>query len=409
MQKATRALGKIKKHVALIHCSSDLGLLPRKIANILLHNAISYGKPAMQYEIALKDLISNSNYDSNDYKYLKLSLLKLIKTPLELNLFHENFNNEIEWMATTLLSYASIKTDGVLNYGYSPVIHDLIFFPEKYALIDLDAFMELKSQYSVILYENCYRYINIGKTPHWGLEDFRKLMGLEEHEYKEYKDLNKRIIQHAINELHSKTNLNITPTTIRHGRKIAKIAFQIEDKGIKLFKPAINNKLKELFKFNKREIDNLSAKHSNDEINDAIQYVLGHQSYINGQINDPKSYLKAAIKNKYKQDAENSKTNLIASSGQVTFTKSKPRYILNSNMESELLVYLKSNWQKLINTREEELFKSHLKSVEKTELYSTNGLLNDDAIRIYINVFAANITDMLPKEYLVEQNEKVFS
>lgn len=54
--------------------------------------------------------------------------------------------------------------------------------------------MELKSQYSAILYENCYRYISLGQTPHWVVDDFRKLMGLEEHEYKEYKDLNKRAL-----------------------------------------------------------------------------------------------------------------------------------------------------------------------------------------------------------------------
>lgn len=407
MQKATRTLGKIKKHVALIHCSSDLGLLQRKIANILLHNAISYGQRSDKYEISLKSLITSSNYDSNDYKYLKLSLLKLIKTPLELNIFHETFDDEIEWMATTLLSYATIKRDGILSYGYSPVIQDLIFFPEKYALIDLDAFMELKSQYSAILYENCYRYISLGQTPHWGIDDFRRLMGLEEHEYKEYKDLNKRIIHHAINELNSKTNLNIIPKTIKHGRRIAKIGFQIEDKGRKVFKSTINDKLRELFKFNKREIDILSSKHSNDEISDAIQYVLNHESYTNGHINDPKSYLKAAIKNKYSKSIDN--IHVVQSAGQTSTSSTIRRRVINSYMELELLSYLKSHWHEIIQDQEEALFKSHLKSLGKSDLYTNNGLLNDDVIKIYIDVFAANITDILPDKFLVEQNEKVFS
>lgn len=87
MQKATRTLGKIKKHVALIHCSSDLGLLQRKIANILLHNAISYGQRSDKYEISLKSLITNSNYDSNDYKYLKTITFKIDKNSYRVNLF----------------------------------------------------------------------------------------------------------------------------------------------------------------------------------------------------------------------------------------------------------------------------------------------------------------------------------
>ena len=409
MQKATRTLGKIKKHVALIHCSSDLGLLQRKIANILLHNAISYGQRSDKYEISLKSLITNSNYDSNDYKYLKLSLLKLIKTPIELNLFHETFNNEIEWMATTLLSYASINRYGVLSYGYSPVIQDLIFFPEKYALIDLDFFMELKSQYSAILYENCYRYISLGQTPHWVVDDFRKLMGLEEHEYKEYKDLNKRIIHHAINELNSKTNLIITPKTIRHGRKIAKIGFKVEDKSRRVFKSTINDKLSEQFKFNKREIDNLSSKYSNDEIDNAIEYVLNHDSYKNGHINDPKAYLKSSLKNKYVKIVDDSNVNLVKPSRQLPTPDGSDRRMINVDKDSELLSYLKSNWQNIIQSQEEALFKSYLKSTRGDDLYLTNGLLNDDALKIYINVFAANITDMLPKEFLVKQNEKICS
>jgi len=406
MQKATRNLGKIKKHVALIHCSSDLGLLPRKIANILLHNAISHGERSDKYEISLKNIITSSNYDSNDYKYLKSSLLKLIKTPLELNLFNETFNDEIEWMATTLLSYASIKRDGILSYGYSPVIQDLIFFPEKYALIDLDSFMALKSQYSAVLYENCYRYISLGQTPHWSVDDFRKLMGLEEHEYKEYKDLNKRIILHAINELNSKTNLTILPKTIRHGRKIAKIGFKIEDKSRKLFKPTINDKLSEQFKFNKREIDNLSSKYSNDEINDAIQYVLNHDSYKNGHVNDVKAYLKSALKNNYSKRADNIK---LDNPPQASIPSSARRHVINPDMEDELLSYLKSNWHAIIQDQEEALFKSYLKNLGKSDLYAGNGRLNIDAIKTYIDVFAANITDILPDKFLVEQHEKIFS
>jgi len=409
MQKATRALGKIKKHVALIHCSSDLGLLQRKIANILLHNAISYGKKSEQYEISLKSLITNSNYVSNDYKYLKLSLLKLIKTPLELNLFQESFNKEIEWAATTLLSYASIKRDGILTYGYSPVIQDLIFFPEKYALIDLDSFMELKSQYSAVLYENCYRYISLGQTPHWKLDDFRKLMGLEEHEYKEYKDLNKRIIHHAINELNSKTNLSIMPKTIRHGRRIAKIGFQIEDKGKKVFKSNINDKLRDIFKFNKREIDILSSKYSHDEVGDAMQYILSHESYINRHINDPKSYLKATLKNKYNKKTDNQ--NIILTKKNMSTPTTTGRYIINPDMEIELLYYLKSNWHDIIHDGEESLFKTHLKHISagKTELYMLDGSLNDDAIRVYINAFVLNISDKLPDKFLVRKNEKIFT
>ncbi len=405
MHKATRSLGKIKKHVALIHSSGDLGLLQRKIANILLQNAISYMEPSVEYEIPLKNLVANIHYTSNDYKHLKLALLKLVKTHLELNIFDEGFNENMDWVATTLLSFAIIKSNGVLYYGYSPIIEKLMFYPERYALIDLDVFMQLKSQYSAIIYENCYRFINLGQTPGWTIEEFRKLMCLEDDQYLEFKDLNKRVITHAIDEINSKSSLKLSAKTTRVGRKIAKIFFKIDDSHKRIFKPKINNKLLEVFNFTQREIDTLSNKYADEEIDKAITYVANQSSFKVDSIKDKKSYIRATLKNKYYAQSISSPTPI----ANLMLPTAKDKYVLNKGKEKEFCVFLQSNWKAVVNGQEEELFKSYLKAKGLMNLYVNDGIQHPEIVNSYISTFIANNLDRVPGEYLEKQNEKVFS
>lgn len=57
------------------------------------------------------------------------------------------------------------------------------------------------SKYALCLYEIFIDYQNIGQTPNISVDDFRKLMGIEAHQYREFKRLSLRVIKPAIKEL----------------------------------------------------------------------------------------------------------------------------------------------------------------------------------------------------------------
>ncbi len=59
------------------------------------------------------------------------------------------------------------------------------------------------SKYSLCLYEIFIDYHNIGQTPVISLDDFRKLMGIETHQYTEFKRLSLRVIKPALEELNT--------------------------------------------------------------------------------------------------------------------------------------------------------------------------------------------------------------
>jgi len=137
----------------LVHSGSKLGLLSRKIANVLLFNSIkSKDSSNGIYNIKIGSLAALTNYNSHDYRKLKMALLMLVKTPIEWNIFDEQIEEQIEWGVSGFLASAVVKKQGLLEYSYSPHFLQIILEPRKYALINLEESLQFTSQYSICLY-----------------------------------------------------------------------------------------------------------------------------------------------------------------------------------------------------------------------------------------------------------------
>jgi hypothetical protein len=66
-----------------------------------------------------------------------------------------------------------------------------------------------------------------GETPFISIEDFRKLLGLKENEYKRYKDLSLYVIKKAIKEINEKSDLFVEVKQNKIGRRVTEIKFYI--------------------------------------------------------------------------------------------------------------------------------------------------------------------------------------
>jgi hypothetical protein len=79
-----------------------------------------------------------------------------------------------------------------------------------------------------MLYENCYRYIDIGHTAWWDLDVFRKLMAVDElASYREYKVLKRDLITPAMNEINKLSNIQLELETRRKGRSVVGLRFLV--------------------------------------------------------------------------------------------------------------------------------------------------------------------------------------
>jgi hypothetical protein len=88
---------------------------------------------------------------------------------------------------------------------------------------------QFKSKYSIILYELAEDYKSNRsskvKIPKMELEKFRKLMGIKETQYKDFRNLRIKVIEQAISEINEKTDLIISYEVTKRGRKVTHIDF----------------------------------------------------------------------------------------------------------------------------------------------------------------------------------------
>jgi plasmid replication initiation protein len=216
----------LKKHVSAIHIGAKLSLLQRKLVNALLYNAYDRLLTEKDHTISSALLCEMIGFDSHNTAYLKASLRGLMETVVEFDVLEDD--GKSSWEAMTLLSYARIR-DGVCTYKYEQALAEKLFHPGMYSKINLSVLREMQSAHALVLYENCYRYVDIGHTPWWDVDVFRKLMSVDEMvSYKQFKLLNRAVIQPAMKEVSELSNITLELETSRRGRSVTGLRFLIQ-------------------------------------------------------------------------------------------------------------------------------------------------------------------------------------
>ena len=220
------SVGELKKHVGAIHIRNRLSLLQRKVANVLLLNAYEDLLSKDTHVISVTQLATVAGFDSKDHEVLKKALVGLAETAIEWNLL--DANGKDVWRVSTMLAEAEIH-GGVCRYAYGRMLREKLYNPEVYARINLAIQRKFSSGHALALYENCSRFRAVGNTGWWEVALFRKLMGIEEREYSDFKDLNKRVIKAAVKQINHQSDIQLTVEYKRKSRKIIALRFFIED------------------------------------------------------------------------------------------------------------------------------------------------------------------------------------
>jgi len=308
---------QLNKHVAAIHCSNNIGLLQRKMFNVLLFKAYSKLMEDDFHYISLAELSRMLDYNSKDSAKLKKAFKSLQSTSVEWNIIEEDDNESAGevWCSSTLLASSVIDSKrGFCRYEYSKTLAELLFQPDVYARIDLRIQNKFKSSYGLALYENCVRFRSIKTTGWIAIDTFKKLMGVSEDKYTKFSDFNRRVLVAAIDEINEISDIFVELQTKRVAQQVVSLRFTISIKR-KMLPLGISNKteielqdkfpseiadvLKDKFFASKQEIANLSSQYDAQFLKEKIQVVLESDSYKKGQVRVPLALLKSALKNDY--------------------------------------------------------------------------------------------------------------
>jgi len=225
LKKQSKDKQILKKHVAAIHIGAKLSLLQRKLVNALLYNAYEGLLTAKQHQINASVLCEMIGFDSNNTNYLKASLKGLMETVVEFDVLEDD--GKSSWEAMVLLPYVKLK-DGVCTYRYEQALAEKLYHPDVYSKINLSVLRDMNSAHALVLYENCYRYVDIAHTPWWDVDVFRKLMSVDQMiSYKQFKLLNRAVIQPAMKEVNELSNIQLELETKRKGRTVTGLRFVI--------------------------------------------------------------------------------------------------------------------------------------------------------------------------------------
>ncbi|MCX7124629.1 MAG: replication initiation protein, partial [Gammaproteobacteria bacterium] len=212
------------------------------------------------------------------------------------------------WNASTILSSVSVQK-GIIKYQYSELIKTLLIDPKIYGKINLAIQARFKSSYALALYENCSRYRGLPYTKNIDIDIFRKLMGVEDGKYDIFRDFNRRVLNPAITEINTCSDIRVSPEITRMGRVVKSIKFKIEERAIKQRIGVSDNTVqKNLSVSAERDIfKELKNAHGEDKVEKAIQYVQSRPSYKNGEIKNVVGYVASAINNDYQEKKTDTK------------------------------------------------------------------------------------------------------
>jgi len=299
---------ELKKHAATIHCSNTLSLLQRKVTNALLFHAYKELMLKEEHEITVKQLCRLIGYNGNNHAVIKDALKGLISTVIEWNLIDDKTGNE-NWTASSIL--ASVSLEGPLCYfAYSPRMKQLLHSPSMFGKIDLVIQSRFRSSYGLALYENCIRYRGLPNTKWFDMELFKKLMGVPAGKYDIFRDFKKRVLDKAVDEVNTYSDLIISCEYQKEGRKVLRVRFSLKDRARKtrLGQPraqldgtqdSLFAKLNTIFELSVEQVEQVMSEYDAQFISDKIAVIEESKAFKEGRVENLPGYLLSALKNNY--------------------------------------------------------------------------------------------------------------
>lgn len=243
----------------------------------------------------------------NQYSKLRSVTKSLMRRVMEIYSQEEDKTIQVSWLSSA--EYQHKK--GYVSLEFSPKLKPyLLQLKSHFTKIEFADFLELRSVYSVRIFEILLQYESIGKRKIL-IDDLRLYCGIEKKEYSLYADLKRYVIERAKTEINAKTEYEIDYTEIKEYRKVIAIEWIIKkkthfEKSQKEKASILQKELRSLnalieqimeYGFSRQTAKKLVQQGTEKEISDAIRAVDLQVERRN--VKNPKAMLKTAIQERW--------------------------------------------------------------------------------------------------------------
>lgn len=226
-----RNLDEAVKPVELIEISghADLTLHDRRAITLLYRNAaldgIAQGK---DYEIEI-DLLKPADHKGNEQ--VEATIDRLMKTVVHIGL-RGGGRRKVQLLGGNDLDDPD-RPRGMLRYSFDKRLVEMLSDSKIWGRIEIPVIMAFGSRYSVSLYENLARFLNLQfKNEHtFTVAEFRDMLGVPATKYKSFGELNLHVIRPTVLEVNALASFALACAPVKEGRRVTKLRLVWYPKG----------------------------------------------------------------------------------------------------------------------------------------------------------------------------------
>ena len=223
----------VVKDNALLNASYNLDLVEQRMILLAIVEARESGKG-----ITANDplVIKAESYETH-FGVQKNAAYKALQSACE-NLFNRQFSyieNRKDKTVITRSRWVSqisyIESAASVELIFAPAVVPLITrLEEHFTSYELEQVKDLNSAYAVRLYELLVAWRTKGQTPIIPLTEFRQKLGVLPDEYWRMFDFKKRVLDLAVDQINTNTDIKVTYEQHKTGRNVTGFSFSFKQK-----------------------------------------------------------------------------------------------------------------------------------------------------------------------------------
>ena len=305
--------------LAIVPQNRKITALGRKVYNVMLNMAQAQGVEKESYRVPLAEIVSGTDYGSNDTELIKKHLKSMVTTIVEWN--SPTTGEGTKWTICALLSHATIvkeRNQNFLDWGYAQPLRQELLSPSVFAKLSISMLSQMHTHAGIALYEICTRYKNIGRTSRqnwrWWLPVLTGQPNSEKLAKTQFRFFKRDTLKLAMAEVCAITDIEIELVEYKVGKCISDLQFLVKSKLQVQKLPKISSKPIDISIIKKatdlgigeEKAEELFTKHGGLVMMEGLAELEGRvASAYPGPVRDPYRYLKSRLSEKPQKSVKN--------------------------------------------------------------------------------------------------------
>lgn len=222
----------VVKDNALIDASFNLSLVEQRIMLLAIVEAREAASlsPNTAIEISVSNYVQQFKADTNRiYSIIKEATRTLKRREFS---YLDRYKGQPAYSTANWVNKITyVDNSGmVVLYLSEEVISLISRLEEQFTKYHLEQVSSFKSKYSTRLYELIIKWLSTGKTEKYAINDLRDKLGLGVNEYNTMSNFKINVLDKALGEINTHTDINVSYDQFKQGRSISAVQFKFQQK-----------------------------------------------------------------------------------------------------------------------------------------------------------------------------------